>query len=749
EYVREGASFARLGRPAFDAALREYCNRNYHQLLPIIAEKVHQEKVHQEKLKAVKTRLNFEEASQHSESGTPSRRRDLKKRLGSRHVCSMFGSPKPRRGHSESPRKRDPERKTVFKRLEKDVFHRLGDKGKRRLSEPTKFEAKGGQVRPPQKDTKRNFCFRQSKVETTPANDNPSRKKNAGKFCEFHGEVGHTTNECMHLKRKINEILSRKAVTLIKELKQSNRKDQAKTKKGKTSRKDKPLAILMVQQWQSVAKQKITQTFSSESVISFPPFGKEDGTEGPMIIEVEMRGHCVHRMYVNEGSSSEILYEHCFNRFRLENHRKSRIKEDPSSSIYSSWNAKIPSDRQNGHIARPVDMTGVPRHIEQEVIRDIEETFKTLEEINMKLNPKKCTFGIREGTFLGWKVNADGLKAHTIIVITDQPIKKILSNPKITGRLLKWSFELEEHDIHFRLTTSVKGQILADFIAERLEDDPPNTPMEDKEELPDPWILFTDRSSCKNGSGAGLILTSPKGMEFTYALRFRFDATNNKAGYEALIAGLHIAKQMGVKNLQENVDSRLLANQEVLAVVEEEGRTWMTPIYEYLAKEILPEEKRKARAIRRKAGRYAMANGIMYKRSLGEGIKERLDERRKNWLEEISHVFWAHRTMIKSSNGETSFSLTYKRKAVIPVETGMPTLRTAEEAKSKDMMEKYYNARVRNISFKLGDLVYQSNEARHAEDRGKLGPKWEGPYKVTKVLGKGAYKLKDRNGNMP
>ncbi|GJX56496.1 hypothetical protein Tco_0286393, partial [Tanacetum coccineum] len=48
---------------------------NYHQILPIIAEKVHQEKVHQEKLKAVKAHLNFEEASQHSESGTPIRRR--------------------------------------------------------------------------------------------------------------------------------------------------------------------------------------------------------------------------------------------------------------------------------------------------------------------------------------------------------------------------------------------------------------------------------------------------------------------------------------------------------------------------------------------------------------------------------------------------------------------------------------------------------------------------------------------------
>ncbi|GKG38801.1 reverse transcriptase domain-containing protein, partial [Tanacetum coccineum] len=63
------------------------------------------------------------------------------------------------------------------------------------------------------------------------------------------------------------------------------------------------------------------------------------------------------------------------------------------------------------------------------------------------------------------------------------------------------------------------------------------------------------------GSGAGLILTNPDGAEFTYAMRFRFEATNNEAEYEALIAGLRIAEQMGVENLQANVDSRLVANQ--------------------------------------------------------------------------------------------------------------------------------------------------------------------------------------------
>nr|GFB37536.1 reverse transcriptase domain-containing protein [Tanacetum cinerariifolium] len=152
-------------------------------------------------------------------------------------------------------------------------------------------------------------------------------------------------------------------------------------------------------------------------------------------------------------------------------------------------------------------------------------------------------------------------QAHPIIVIMDQPIQQVLSRPKVTWRLQKYNIELGEYAIHYRPKVSVKGKILADFIVERLEEDYLDTLMKVEEELPEPWILFTDGSSCTDGSRAGLIPTNPEGMKFTYALRFRFDAKKNEAEYEAFIAGLRIAKQMGVKNLQANVDSRLVANQ--------------------------------------------------------------------------------------------------------------------------------------------------------------------------------------------
>nr|GEU65530.1 reverse transcriptase domain-containing protein [Tanacetum cinerariifolium] len=165
--------------------------------------------------------------------------------------------------------------------------------------------------------------------------------------------------------------------------------------------------------------------------------------------------------------------------------------------------------------------------------------------------------------------------------------------------------------------------------------------------------------------------------------------------------------------------------------------------------------------------KHTQANSLVERanRRLGKGIKARLDERSKNSLEKISHVLWAHRTMIKSSNGETPFLLMYGAEAVIPVEIGMPTLRTVkvdmvkndealgvnlelleekreqaaiQEARSKAKMDKYYNARVRNTSFCSEDLFYRNNKASHAKDGGKLGPKWEGHYKVMEALRKGS-----------
>ncbi|GKA48069.1 reverse transcriptase domain-containing protein [Tanacetum coccineum] len=78
--------------------------------------------------------------------------------------------------------------------------------------------------------------------------------------------------------------------------------------------------------------------------------------------------------------------------------------------------------------------------------------------------------------------------------------------------------------------------------------------------------------------------------------------------------------------------------------------------------------------------KHPQTNSLVEKvnRSLGEVIKARLDEGRKNWIKEVPHLLWAHRIMIKTSNEDTPFSLTYGTEAIILVEIGMPSLRCAE-----------------------------------------------------------------------
>ncbi|GJR60732.1 hypothetical protein Tco_1502894 [Tanacetum coccineum] len=141
------------------------------------------------------------------------------------------------------------------------------------------------------KSPKKILALDKGKFKNPPPMTTCVEKRNNYKFCEFYGKVGHNNNECMHLKRQIEELIKvEKLSHVIKELKQGSGKDQPKAaNKGETSRKDKAMAILMVQPWQRVARQRITQSFSHNLEISFPPLWDEDGTEGPMIIEAEIR----------------------------------------------------------------------------------------------------------------------------------------------------------------------------------------------------------------------------------------------------------------------------------------------------------------------------------------------------------------------------------------------------------------------------------------------------------------------------
>jgi len=144
-------------------------------------------------------------------------------------------------------------------------------------------------------------------------------------------------------------------------------------------------------------------------------------------------------------------------------------------------------------------------------------------------------------------------QGHTIIVRTDQPIRQILQKPDLAGRMIAWSVELSEFDIAFEPRGAIKAQVLADFLVEM-------TAKKGSMEAAK-WILSVDGSSNLKGSGAGVALEGPDGVLIEQSLRFEFKASNNQAEYEALLAGMRLALEVGVKELEAKSDSQLVFGQ--------------------------------------------------------------------------------------------------------------------------------------------------------------------------------------------
>uniref|UniRef100_A0A2N9FZB4 Uncharacterized protein n=1 Tax=Fagus sylvatica TaxID=28930 RepID=A0A2N9FZB4_FAGSY len=162
-------------------------------------------------------------------------------------------------------------------------------------------------------------------------------------------------------------------------------------------------------------------------------------------------------------------------------------------------------------------------------------------------------------------------------------------------------------------------------------------------------------------------------------------------------------------------------------------------------------------------------------RSLLKMIKTRLEGAKGLRPEELPNILWAYRTTARTPTGETPFRLTYGTEAVIPVEVGLTTWRTNNydeesndaqlrsnldlvdevrdqaEARTRvyqQRMARYYDRRVKHREFKVGDLVLRKvTLATKDPTQGKLGPTWEGPYRVVKFHRRGTYHLEKLDGD--
>uniref|UniRef100_A0A2N9IA87 Integrase catalytic domain-containing protein n=1 Tax=Fagus sylvatica TaxID=28930 RepID=A0A2N9IA87_FAGSY len=454
-------------------------------------------------------------------------------------------------------------------------------------------------------------------------------------------------------------------------------------------------------------------------------------------------------------------------------------------------------------------------------------------------------------------------QAHSIIVMTDYPIRKAMNKPDAAGRLVQWKMR--------------------------------------NQEKAEAWTVNIDGSSTKEMSGAGVILVSPEGDKFEYALQLRFHATNNEAEYEALLAGLRLSKGMGIKVLtikerlsvncgakllqiprEDNVAADRLARLassgiEIDGFIEIQGRpsteeessehhrrqhnmdVFHDPTLDvchreeanYVIREVhegICGNHSGARSLAHKltrAGyywpsllhdatqyvkacdkcqrfaniprappeeitpitspwpfaqwgldimgpfpmcsqlniknhysspRHPQANGQVEvtNRTLLKQIKTRLEGAKGMWVEELPSMLWAYQTTVRTPTRETPFKLTFGTEAVIPVEIGLTTFRTTfhreeenegqlrlnldllDETRGKaaqrialyqGRMARYYNTKVKLRRFEVGDWVLRKvTQATKDPSQGKLGPNWEGPYKVIQYYRRGTYHLEDRHG---
>ncbi|XP_072054907.1 uncharacterized protein [Arachis hypogaea] len=142
-------------------------------------------------------------------------------------------------------------------------------------------------------------------------------------------------------------------------------------------------------------------------------------------------------------------------------------------------------------------------------------------------------------------------QAHPITVRTDQTVKQVLQKPDLAGRMLAWSIELSQFQIKFEPRNAIKARALTDFIAEMTPTKP----------TPEPWKLHVDGSSNSTHGGAGIILENQNGITIEQSIRYDFPVSNNQAEYEALLAGLNLAREVGAKILEVNTDSQVVCSQ--------------------------------------------------------------------------------------------------------------------------------------------------------------------------------------------
>ena len=165
-------------------------------------------------------------------------------------------------------------------------------------------------------------------------------------------------------------------------------------------------------------------------------------------------------------------------------------------------------------------------------------------------------------------------QAHIVFLLTEYPLQSLLKRSDFTVRIAKWGTQLGSFDIWYRSRSSVKGRVLAEFVAKF---SPKNNGKMFCHVENRPWRVFVDGASSAMGASAGIVIITLEGIWLEHFFRLGFKASNNEAEYEAFLVRLRTVLGMGVRDVEIYSDSQLVVNQ-----VQGSFKAWDSQMKAYL-----------------------------------------------------------------------------------------------------------------------------------------------------------------------
>ncbi|GFS40630.1 hypothetical protein Acr_00g0069590 [Actinidia rufa] len=369
--------------------------------------------------------------------------------------------------------------------------------------------------------------------------------KNKNKYCEFHRDHGHNTEDCFQLKEQIADLIkkgylrkyvadhptpnspgrrygnNRPTVGDIQvihdrfgsnECSSSSKKKHARSAHVRAEEEIYNLSLLVVDAHLSI-------TFNNDNLR-----GLHLPHDDALVVSAVIANFNVQRILVDNSSSADILFISAFD--------KMRIGLDKLHPFHT------PLVGLGGNMMHPLGWIKLP--------------------VTLGTDPHQITI---------WQ--------DFIVVDCPSPYNVILGHPNLGGTKaitsidhLKMKFPTstgvgewnEESETAFQELKSISARHPCLLTrSDTPEEETPSKRSTDEDLAR--WILFIDGSSNQHGCGAGLVLQTPSGKQMEYAIRIGFKATNNKAKYEALLAGLRVAAKLGVDSLDVFSDSQPVVNQ--------------------------------------------------------------------------------------------------------------------------------------------------------------------------------------------